>query len=256
METFMAIALTTLVQEADRYLASAKIQDYCPNGLQVEGRSQVLRIVSGVTASQALLDAAAEAGADVVLVHHGYFWKGENPCVTGMKQRRLKTLLQNDMSLLAYHLPLDVHPEVGNNVQLARQLDITVEGPLDPSNSRVVGLLGSLDEPMSARDFARKVQDVMGREPLLIEGSAMIRRVGWCTGGGQGYIDQAIAAGVDLFISGEASEQTFHSARENDVSFIAAGHHATERYGVQALGDYLARRFALEHIFIDVPNPI
>lgn len=252
----MAIALTTLVEEADRYLASAKIQDYCPNGLQVEGRSQVLRIVSGVTASQALLDAAAEAGADVVLVHHGYFWKGENPCVTGMKQRRLKTLLQNDMSLLAYHLPLDVHPEVGNNVQLARQLDITVEGPLDPSNPRVVGLLGSLDEPMSARDFARKVLEVMGREPLLIEGSAMIRRVGWCTGGGQGYIDQAIAAGVDLFISGEASEQTFHSARENDVSFIAAGHHATERYGVQALGDYLARRFALEHVFIDIPNPI
>lgn len=252
----MAIALTTLVEEADRYLASPKIQDYSPNGLQVEGRSQVLRIVSGVTASQALLDAAAEAGADVVLVHHGYFWKGENPCVTGMKQRRLKTLLQNDMSLLAYHLPLDVHPEVGNNVQLARQLDITVEGPLDPSNSRVVGLLGSLDEPMSARDFARKVQEVMGREPLLIEGSAMIRRVGWCTGGGQGYIDQAIAAGVDLYISGEASEQTFHSARENDVSFIAAGHHATERYGVQALGDYLARRFALEHVFIDIPNPI
>lgn len=252
----MAIALTTLVEEADRYLASAKIQDYCPNGLQVEGRSQVLRIASGVTASQALLEAAAEVGADVVLVHHGYFWKGENPCVTGMKQRRLKTLLQHDMSLLAYHLPLDVHPEVGNNVQLARQLDITVEGPLDPGNPRIVGLLGSLEEPMSARDFARKVQEVMGRAPLLIEGSGMIRRVGWCTGGGQGYIDQAIAAGVDLFISGEASEQTFHSARENDVSFIAAGHHATERYGVQALGDYLARRFALEHIFIDIPNPI
>jgi len=252
----MAIALSTLVEEADRYLGAAKIADYCPNGLQVEGRSQVLRIVSGVTASQALLDAAAEAGADVVLVHHGYFWKGENPCVTGMKQRRLKTLLQNDMSLLAYHLPLDVHPEVGNNVQLARQLDITVEGPLDPANPKIVGLLGSLDEPMSARDFARKVQEVMGREPLLVEGSHIVRRVGWCTGGGQGYIDQAIAAGVDLFISGEASEQTYHSAQENDVSFIAAGHHATERYGVQALGDYLARRFALEHIFIDCPNPI
>lgn len=252
----MAIALTTLVDEADRYLGSAKIHDYCPNGLQVEGRSQVLRIVSGVTASQALLDAAAQAGADVVLVHHGYFWKGENPCVTGMKQRRLKTLLENDMSLLAYHLPLDVHPEVGNNVQLAKQLGIIVEGPLDPDDARVVGLLGSLVEPMTAREFARKVQAVLGREPLLVEGSQVVRRVGWCTGGGQGYIDKAIAAGVDLFISGEASEQTYHSARENDVSFIAAGHHATERYGVQALGDYLARRFALEHIFIDCPNPI
>lgn len=252
----MAVALNTLVEEADRYLGSAKIQDYCPNGLQVEGRPQVMRIVSGVTASQALLDAAVEAKADLVLVHHGYFWKGENPCVVGMKQRRLKTLLRHDISLLAYHLPLDVHAEVGNNVQLARQLELTVEGPLDPADSRVVGLIGSLPEPMHPRDFARRVQEVLGREPLLIEGSEKIRRVGWCTGGGQGYIDCAIAAGVDLYISGEASEQTFHSARENDISFIAAGHHATERYGVQALGDYLARRFALEHVFIDCPNPI
>lgn len=252
----MAVALNTLVEEADRYLGSAKIQDYCPNGLQVEGRPQVMRIVSGVTASQALLDAAVEAKADLVLVHHGYFWKGENPCLVGMKQRRLKTLLRHDISLLAYHLPLDVHTEVGNNVQLARQLELTVEGPLDPADSRVVGLIGSLPEPMHPRDFARRVQEVLGREPLLIEGSEKIRRVGWCTGGGQGYIDRAIAAGVDLYISGEASEQTFHSARENDISFIAAGHHATERYGVQALGDYLARRFALEHVFIDCPNPI
>ena len=252
----MAVALSTLVEEADRYLGSAKIQDFCPNGLQVEGNPQVSRIVSGVTASQALLDAAVEAGADLVLVHHGYFWKDENPCVTGMKQRRLKTLLKNDLSLLAYHLPLDLHAEVGNNVQLARHLEITVEGPLDPDNPRVVGLVGSLAEPMSARDFARRVSEVTGREPLLVEGDEVIRRVGWCTGGGQGYIDQAIAAGVDLYLSGEASEQTFHSARENGISFIAAGHHATERYGVQALGDYLARRFALEHLFIDCPNPI
>ncbi len=252
----MAIALTTLLDEADRFLGAARVADYCPNGLQVEGRPQVRRIVSGVTASQALLDAAVEADADVVLVHHGYFWKGENPCVVGMKQRRLKTLLNNDISLLAYHLPLDLHPQVGNNVQLAQQLEITVEGPLDPENPKVVGLVGSLDEPMSARDFARRVQEVLGREPLLIEGSQMIRRIGWCTGGGQGYIDQAIAAGVDLYLTGEASEQTVHSARENDISFIAAGHHATERYGVQALGEYLAKRFALEHLFIDCPNPV
>ncbi len=252
----MAIALSTLLEEAERFLGAARIADYCPNGLQVEGRPQVRRIISGVTASQALIDAAVEADADVVLVHHGYFWKGENPCIVGMKQRRLKTLLSNDISLLAYHLPLDLHPQVGNNVQLAQQLDITVEGPLDPDNSKVVGLVGSLDEPMSARDFARRVQDVLGREPLLIEGSQMIRRIGWCTGGGQGYIDQAIAAGVDLYLTGEASEQTVHSARENDISFIAAGHHATERYGVQALGDYLAKRFALEHLFIDCPNPV
>jgi dinuclear metal center YbgI/SA1388 family protein len=252
----MAIALATLVEEADRYLNAARISDYCPNGLQVEGRPQVRRIVSGVTASQALVDAAVEAQADVLLVHHGYFWKGENPCVTGMKQRRLKTLLANDISLLAYHLPLDVHAEVGNNVQLAAQLGITVEGPLEPENPRTVGLVGSLSETMSPHDFARHVHQVLGREPLLVEGDAMIRRVGWCTGGGQGYIDQAIAAGVDLYLTGEASEQTFHSARENGISFIAAGHHATERYGVQGLGDYLARRFAIEHLFIDCPNPI
>ena len=252
----MAIALNTLVQEADRFLNAARIADYCPNGLQVEGRPQVRRIVSGVTASQALLDAAVEAEADVVLVHHGYFWKGEDARVTGMKRRRLQTLLGHDISLLAYHLPLDLHPEVGNNVQLARQLEITVEGPLDPENPKVVGLLGSLAEPMTARDFARRVQEVLGREPLLVEGAGLVRRIGWCTGGGQGYIDDAIAAGVDLFLTGEASEQTFHSARENGVSFIAAGHHATERYGVQALGDYLARRFAIEHLFIDCPNPV
>jgi dinuclear metal center YbgI/SA1388 family protein len=252
----MAIALNTLVQEADRFLNAARIADYCPNGLQVEGRPQVRRIVSGVTASQALLDAAVEAEADVVLVHHGYFWKGEDARVTGMKRRRLQTLLGHDISLLAYHLPLDLHPEVGNNVQLARQLEITVEGPLDPDNPKVVGLLGSLAEPMTARDFSRRVQEVLGREPLLVEGTGMVRRIGWCTGGGQGYIDDAIAAGVDLFLTGEASEQTFHSARENGVSFIAAGHHATERYGVQALGDYLARRFAIEHLFIDCPNPV
>jgi len=251
----MAIALTTLLEEADRFLNAARIADYCPNGLQVEGRPQVRRIVSGVTASQALLDAAVEADADVVLVHHGYFWKGENPCVVGMKQRRLKTLLSNDISLLAYHLPLDVHPQVGNNVQLAAQLDITVEGPLDPENSKVVGLVGSLDEPMSARDFARRVQEVLGREPLLVEGSQMIRRIGWCTGGGQGYIDQAIAAGVDLYLTGEASEQTVHSARENDISFISAGHHATERYVVQALGDYLANALPWSTCLSTAPIP-
>ena len=252
----MAIALRALVDEADRYLNAARIQDYCPNGLQVEGRPQVRRIVSGVTASLALIEAAIAAEADVLLVHHGYFWKGEDACITGMKQRRLKALLNNDLSLLAYHLPLDLHPEVGNNVQLAAQLGIEVEGELEPGNPRTVGLVGSLAEPMLASDFARHVQAVLGREPLLIDGARTVRRIGWCTDGGQGYIDQAIAAGVDLFLSGEASEQTFHSARENGISFIAAGHHATERYGVQALGDYLARRFALEHLFIDCPNPI
>ncbi len=251
----MAVALTTLIEEADRYLNSAKISDYCPNGLQVEGRSQVGRIVSGVTASQALLDAAVEAQADVVLVHHGYFWKNEDPRVVGIKQRRLKTLLTHDISLLAYHLPLDVHPEVGNNVQLARMLGLIVEGPLEPDNPRSVGLVGSLDTPLAPAEFMQRVQTVLGREPLMIEGNGPIRRIAWCTGGAQGYIDQAVAAGVDAYLTGEVSEPTVHIARENGLSFFAAGHHATERYGVQALGEYLAERFAVEHLFIDCPNP-
>ena len=251
----MAVALSTLVEEADRYLNASKISDYCPSGLQVEGRPQVQRIVSGVTASQALLDAAVDAHADVVLVHHGYFWKNEDPRVVGIKQRRLKTLLCNDISLLAYHLPLDVHPEVGNNVQLARVLGLTVEGPLEPDNPRSVGLVGSLETPLSPIDFIRRIDASLGREPLMIEGPDLIRRIAWCTGGAQGYIEQAVAAGVDAYLTGEVSEPTVHIARENGLSFFAAGHHATERYGVQALGDYLAKRFAVEHVFIDCPNP-
>ncbi len=251
----MGVALTTLVDEADRFLNAAKIPDYCPNGLQVEGRPQVRRIVSGVTASQALLDAAVDAQADVVLVHHGYFWKNEDARVVGMKQRRLKTLLSNDISLLAYHLPLDVHPEVGNNVQLARLLGLTVEGSLEPDNPRSVGLVGSLDTPLAPAEFMQRVQSALGREPVMVEGPGLIRRVAWCTGGAQGYIDQAVTAGVDAYLTGEISEPTAHIARENELSFFAAGHHATERYGVQALGEYLAKRFAIEHLFIDCPNP-
>jgi dinuclear metal center YbgI/SA1388 family protein len=251
----MAVALTTLVDETDRFMNAAKIPDYCPNGLQVEGRPQVRRIVSGVTASQALLDAAVEAQADVVLVHHGYFWKNEDPRLVGMKQRRLKTLLSNDISLLAYHLPLDVHPEVGNNVQLARLLGLTVEGALDPDNPRSVGLVGSLDTPLAPAEFMQRVQIALGREPVMVEGAGLIRRVAWCTGGAQGYIDQAVTAGVDAYLTGEISEPTAHIARENELSFFAAGHHATERYGVQALGEYLAKRFAIEQLFIDCPNP-
>jgi len=251
----LSIALTTLLTQSNDYLKADAISDYCPNGLQVEGRGEVSRIVSGVTASQALIEAAIAEQADVLLVHHGYFWKGENPCVVGMRQKRLKALLVNDISLLAYHLPLDIHPEVGNNATLGRALGIAIEGELSPANPRVVGLLGSLPAPISAADFALRVQQVLGRTPQLVEGDRPVQRIGWCSGGGQGFIDEAIAAGVDLYLTGEASEQTFHSARENGISFIAAGHHATERFGVKALGDWLAQRFAIEHQFIDCPNP-
>lgn len=252
----MTVALHTLVAEADRFLDVARVVDYCPNGLQVEGRGEVRRIVSGVTASQALLDAAVEAQADLVLVHHGYFWKNENPCIVGIKQRRLKTLLNHDISLVAYHLPLDLHAEVGNNVQLARRLGLAVEGSLEPGNPRAIGLLGSLPQALSPAEFAAQVGVALGREPLLVAGERPIRWVAWCTGAAQGYIDQAIAAGADAYLTGEVSESTVHSARESGISFLAAGHHATERYGVQALGDWLAQRFAIEHRFVDCDNPV
>lgn len=248
------MSLDEVVMTADRYLDSARIPDYCPNGLQVQGRPEVRLLVSGVTASQQLLDAAVAAGADAILVHHGYFWKNEEPRLVGMKQRRIKTLLSHDISLLAYHLPLDVHAEVGNNVQLGRRLGLQNVAPL-PGDAKSLIWQGELAESLSAVAFAQHVASTLQREPLVVDGGRPIRRLAWCTGGAQGYIDQAIAAGVDAYLTGEVSEQTVHSARENGVSFFAAGHHATERYGVQALGDYLAAQLGIEHLFIDCDNP-
>ncbi|MFZ5722327.1 MAG: Nif3-like dinuclear metal center hexameric protein [Pseudomonadota bacterium] len=250
-----------LVAALDQLLSPQLFGDYCPNGLQVEGRADIRRVVTGVTACQALLDAAVEARADAVLVHHGYFWKSEDPCVTGMKRRRLATLLAHDINLLAYHLPLDAHPELGNNVQLARRLGLVVTGPLDPrgpyEKSRVVGNTGELAVPEAAGRFAARVGAVLGREVFHIgDAAAPVRTVGWCTGAAQGYIEQAVAAGVDLYLTGEVSEQTVHVARETGIQFLACGHHATERYGVQAVGDWLASRFGIEHRHVDIENPV
>ena len=251
----MTIALTELVAAADELLQPQCFSDYCPNGLQVAGRDTVTRVVSGVTASQALIDAAVERGADAIIVHHGYFWRGEDPCVVGMKKRRLATLLAHDISLIAYHLPLDAHPELGNNAQLAKILGIEVEGGMD-SSPRPVGNIGRLPQPMSARDFATHVGAVLGREPLLeVVGDHPIRSIAWCTGGAQSYIDKAAALGGDAYLSGEVSEPTIHSARELGVHYIAAGHHATERYGAPALAGHLAERFGLQHEFVDIDNP-
>ena len=252
----MSVARNLLLAEIELLLNINAISDYCPNGLQVEGKTQIQRIISGVTASQALIDAAIELQADAILVHHGYFWKGEDQRVIGMKQRRLKALLTHDINLLAYHLPLDVHPEVGNNVQLAQRLGLTVTGPLEPDNPRNVGLIGELEAPLSASEFAARIATALDRAPLVFDHQQPIRRVAWCTGGAQGYIEQAIAAGVDAYITGEVSERTFHEAQENGISFFAAGHHATERYGVQALGEWLAKRFNIEHHYIECPNPV
>lgn len=252
----MNVSTTTLLAALDKYLDAASISDYCPNGLQVQGRPQIKRLVTGVTASQALIDAAIEQQADAILVHHGYFWKGENPCIVGMKHRRIKSLIQHDINLLAYHLPLDIHPEVGNNALLGKLLGLNVTGPLEANNPRSVGLIGELDNPMTSQEFAQLIEQKLARTPLVIDCEKPIRTVAWCTGGAQGYIEHAIAAGVDAFITGEISEHSTHSALENDLSYFSAGHHATERYGVQALGEWIAERFGIEHQFIDCPNPV
>ena len=250
--------LRELVAYTDRLLAVENFSDYCPNGLQVEGRSEVRTLVGGVTACQALLDAAVKLGADAVLVHHGYFWKGENPRIIGMKRRRLTTLLRHAISLIAYHLPLDAHPELGNNAQLARVLGLTITGTAG-GNNRTPGLvlLGKPAQPMTGDAFAVHIAARLGREPLYVPGDdAPIRRLAWCTGGAQSYIEIALNAGADAFLTGEASEQTVHIARENGLHFFAAGHHATERYGIQALGAHLAGPFALNFTFVDIANPV
>ncbi|WP_016610898.1 Nif3-like dinuclear metal center hexameric protein, partial [Yersinia pestis] len=203
-------------------------------------------------ASQALLDAAVAHQADAILVHHGYFWKNEPVVVRGMKRNRLKTLLTHDINLYGYHLPLDAHPELGNNAQLAKLLEIQVLGEIE-------SLLpyGEFTTPLNAVALRERLEKQLGRSVLHCgdRAPAEVRRIAWCTGGGQGYIQQAAEFGVDAFITGEVSEQTIHIAREMKVNFYAAGHHATERYGIKALGEWLAEQYQLDVTFIDIPNP-
>lgn len=253
----MAVSTDQLVRYCDQLLQSGRFRDYCPNGLQVEGRREVRRVVTGVTACQALLDEALAWQADMVLVHHGYFWKGEPVVVTGIKRKRLQTLLAADLNLVAYHLPLDAHPELGNNVQLARRLGITLEGPLEPGQDPAIGNMGRLDQPMSLDAFAARVGQVLGRVPQLVSGGEQqIERVALCTGAAERMIDLALEQGADLYLSGEISEPVVHTAREAGIHYCGAGHHATERYGVQALGEHLAQEFGLEHRFVDIDNPV
>ncbi len=243
-----------LVEYLDGLLQPAKFRDYCPNGLQVEGRADVGRIVAGVTASQALLDVAVARGADAILVHHGYFWKGEDGRITGIRRQRLKTLLAHDISLLAYHLPLDAHPELGNNAQLATRLGWLPDGRFGEQD---IAWLGSVGEPTTAAQLCDQLAAVLARTPMLVgDAGRSVRRLGWCTGGAQGYFEQAIALGVDAFVSGEISEQTVHLARESGVAFLSCGHHATERYGVSALAEHLTRHCGLQCEFVDLDNPV
>ena len=251
------IPRSELLAYLDELLEPERFQDYCPNGLQVAGNENVERIVTGVTASQALIDAAIVIEADTIIVHHGYFWRGETPEVIGIKQQRLKKLLNHNINLIAYHLPLDAHPELGNNVQLARLLGLEIDGRIRGSGDPAIALCGCLAEPLLLDDFAEKLTTVLQRPPVTIAGhNRPITTIGWCTGAAQGYIQQAAALGLDAFMSGEISEPTVHLARELGIHYIAAGHHATERYGVKALGEMLARQWLLSVQFIDIDNPV
>jgi dinuclear metal center YbgI/SA1388 family protein len=228
-------------------------QDYCPNGLQVEGKSEIRKLATAVTASQAAIDAAVAWGADALLVHHGFFWRHEPASLVGIKASRICALMRADINLFAYHLPLDAHPTLGNNAQLAAVLDLQDDG----ADSKRIWRTGQLSFPLSMDGFLDRIRRNLRREPLWLKGrSNEIQRVAWCTGAAQNYFIQAAEQEVDVFITGEVSEACYHVALETGVHYIAAGHHATERYGVLALADYLVANYDLEHQYIELPNPI
>ena len=249
--------LKQLCDFCDNYLQVNDFNDYCPNGLQVEGAAEVNSIVSGVTASLDLIEAAIDAKADTLLVHHGYFWKGEAAPITGLKGRRIRALINNNINLLAYHLPLDAHPQVGNNAQIAKLMGWRVTGTFASVGLHDIVFHTELESALSLHELTVMIADKLASQPLSIAaGDKPIRSIAWCSGAAQSYIDQAADRGIDAFISGEISENTVHYARESGTHFIAAGHHATERYGVQALGGLIADRFGVQHQFIDIPNPV
>lgn len=242
-----------LLMALNELLQPGQFKDYCPNGLQVEGREEVRKIVCGVTASQALLDAAVARGADTVLVHHGYFWKGEDMRVIGIRKRRLATLLNHDINLIGYHLPLDAHPVVGNNAQLAKLFGWTVSGYFGEYN---LGVLGEPAQPLTQGALVQQIEAVLGRSVTHIgDVNREVRKVAWCSGGADDWFADAIDAGADFFLTGEIAEPAVHLAREAGVAFVAAGHHATERYGVKALGEWLHSEYGLECEFVDIDNP-
>lgn len=246
--------LSELNDYIGRLLEVSRFRDYCPNGLQVEGRAEIKRIATGVTASQRLLEAATAWGADAIVVHHGYFWRNEDATITGIKKRRVAHLLHHDINLLAYHLPLDAHAELGNNAQLALLLGLLPKGRFGEQD---IAWYGELQQSMKLKQFTDHVSLALQRAPQVIgEGEKKIMRIAWCTGAAQSYFEQAVLLGVDAFLTGEISEQNVHVAQETGVAFIAAGHHATERYGVKALGEHLVQQFGIEHRFFDMDNPV
>ncbi len=247
---------TSLGLHFDALLQPDKFRDYGPNGLQVEGRAEVQRLVSGVTASLALIQAAVQAQADAIVVHHGLFWRGQDGRVTGWMKQRLALLLAHDINLYAYHLPLDAHPMLGNNAQLGLQLGLQGDGRFGEQD------LGWIGEPITGQAFSGAaalgdhVSAMLQRRATVVAGDGRpLRRIAWCTGGAQGYFEAAIAAGADAYLTGEISEPQAHLARETGVAFLACGHHATERFGAPALAAHVAAELGLAHEFIDIPNP-
>lgn len=246
-----------LLKHLNSTLSADLIPDYCPNGLQVEGRDKINHIITGVTACEQLIDEAIVRQADAILVHHGYFWKGESHVLTGMKRNRIAKLLNHDINLIAYHLPLDVHETLGNNAQLGQLLNIKNIKPITGIKPIGVVLMGELNEPMTASELGQIIDKTLSRKPLVCQvRNEKVRTIAWCTGGGQSFIDQLDGYQVDAFLTGEASEKTIHSARELGIDFISAGHHATERYGVKALGEHLAKHFNVAVEFVDIDNPV
>lgn len=253
-DTLKAVKVEDLLNYLDAHLKVNTFKDYCPNGLQVAGKTDIRHIVSGVTASQALLEAAHTQHADLILVHHGYFWRNENPCFTGIKRNRLAFHLKNEINLVAYHLPLDAHPTLGNNAQLGLVLGFdNIQYTTD--NDLIAQT--ALGASMTLSQLGAHIHKKLNRAPLLLgDAEQRVKKIAWCTGAAQGLMEKAIALGVDVYISGEVSEQNMHLARESGVAYIAAGHHATERYGVQALGAHLASKFNISHSYIEIENPI
>lgn len=249
--------LQDIIQWCDQTLKSTEFKDYAPNGLQIEGKTEVRKILAAVTASQDAIDAAIRENADLLLVHHGYFWKGEAYPITGMRGKRIKSLIQHDISLLAYHLPLDSHPSLGNNAAIADLLELERIEALDPSERHPIGNIGYLNQPMPVEEFKKFVSEKLKFDVTHLPADKnMIEKVGFCTGGAQDFIVKAAEQGCDAYISGEVSERTFYEAKELGVHYFACGHHATERYGVQRLGQAISEQFDIEYVYFELNNPI
>lgn len=242
-----------LLRILDDYLEPQLFKDYAPNGLQVQGKESIRRVVTAVTATQNVIDQAVRLNADALLVHHGWFWRGENPCIVRTKYQRLKTLMQADINLIAYHLPLDAHAELGNNALLGQALQTQDVRTFGPMNLARIGTVA----PISAAELSKRLQELLHREPMILgETSTPIQTIAWCTGSAEDFFDEAICLGAQAYISGEATERTTHLARESQTPYFVCGHHATERLGIRALGEWLKQQYGLDCIFVDDENPI